>query len=253
MFSWLPWVRARRERLRETPLPADWREIVDDAVAAQSLTEAERGRLDGLIQLFLDDKDFEGLGGLEMTDTVRLTIAAHACLLLLGLEVDVPFPGLQVVRVYPYAYRAESSVQMGDFHLPVESHRLGQSSRDSVVLSWRAVRRGIADPSDGHNVVLHEFAHQLDTLDGQADGAPVLPGALYAPWARILGASYAQLERDLAARRQTLIDAYGATNPAEFFAVATETFFEKSRRLKAEDPELYAVLARYYQQDPAAR
>jgi hypothetical protein len=107
---------------------------------------------------------------------------------------------------------------------------------------------------DGHNVVLHEFAHQLDTEDGDADGAPVLPkSSMYGPWARVLGQEFEQLVRDDHAHRRSVMDAYGATDPAEFFAVITETFFEKPRQLKSKHPELYEQLKAYYQQDPAAR
>jgi hypothetical protein len=119
------------------------------------------------------------------------------------------------------------------------------------VLSWDAVRKG-GQHDDGHNVVLHEFAHQLDTLDGVPDGAPPLPRQLYGPWARILGAAFEELQQDVAERRRNVIDGYGATNPAEFFAVATESFFEEPRALKAQEPELYDVLARYYRQAPGS-
>lgn len=253
MFSWLPWVRRYRARLAARPLPEAWRPIVDAALRGHSLDAEQRRTLDGLVQLFLDDKDFEGLGGLELTDTIRVTIATQACLLLVGLDVDLPYPGLVVVRVYPYDYAYEDHVAVGEVRVPMDGARLGQSSPDSVVLSWPAVQRGIARPRDGHNVVLHEFAHQLDTQDGRADGAPVLPGPLYAPWARILGEAFSELERDLAEDRFNVLDNYGATSPAEFFAVATEHFFEQPRRLRRQEPDLYAILSRYYGQDPAAR
>lgn len=252
MSSWLPWVRRHRARVRSTPLPAAWAAQVDRALAHHRLSAEDRALLDGLIQLFLDDKAFEGCGGLQVTDTMRVTIAAHACLLLLGLDVDVPYPGLDVIRVYPHTYRGEGHRVLGNLHVPSESQRLGESGQGYIVLSWDAVRSGVKR-ADGHNVVLHEFAHQLDTQDGVADGAPVLPASLYGPWARVLGEAFSELERDLANRRQTLLDSYASTNPAEFFAVATETFFEQPSALKREEPELYALFVRYYQQDPAQR
>ncbi len=254
MFSWLPWARARRRRLRATPLsPAQLAVLSVRAPFVAGLSPAERDRLQGLVQLFLDDKTFEGCGGLGMTEEIRLTVAAHACRLLLGLDVDVPYPGLDVIRVYPHTYRTETVRSLGDTWVEgVPSHRLGESShRGYVVLSWDAVLQG-ARPQDGHNVVLHEFAHQLDTLDGVADGAPPLPGQLYGPWARVLGEAFEELQEDVAARRRTVLDGYGATHPAEFFAVATESFFEEGRRLREQEPDLYRVLARYYGQDPAA-
>lgn len=253
MLSWLPWVRRRRAALRSTPLTDDERFVLDaHAPFVKRLSEEDRHILVGLIQLFRHDKTFEGLGGLEMTDTIELTVAAHACRLLLGMDVDVPYPGLDVIRVYPSTFRAEAVDRLGDVWVEGGvSHRLGESShRGYVVLAWDAVRRG-ARHEDGHNVVLHEFAHQLDTLDGVADGAPPLPGRLYGPWARVLGAAYEELQEDVAQRRRNVLDGYGATNPAEFFAVATESFFEEPGALKAQEPELYEVLARYYHQRPA--
>ena len=256
MLSWLPWVRRRRAALRSTPLTDDERFVLDaHAPFVKRLSEEDRDTLVGLIQLFRHDKTFEGCGGLVMTDPIEVTIAAHACRLLLGLDVhDRPYPGLDVIRVYPAAYRAPGTGRLGDHAVEGGiSHRLGESStRGYVVLSWDAVLRG-ARRDDGHNVVLHEFAHQLDTLDGVADGAPPLQASLYGPWARVLGEAYSELHDDLAARRRTVIDAYGATNPAEFFAVATETFFEQPEALREQEPKLYAVLARYFGQTPGQR
>jgi Mlc titration factor MtfA (ptsG expression regulator) len=256
MPSWLPWVRRKRERLRATPLPPEWREIALRNVRSFSrLDEAERAKLEGLVQLFLTEKTFEGCGGLEMTDEIRVTVAVQACLLLLGLEVDEPYPDLDVIRVYPRAMRIPRTEREGwvisEGHVP----HAGLSSRHGyVVLSWDAARQGAFDDKDGQNVVLHEFAHQLDTEDGAADGAPVLADPnQYRPWAKVLGAAYEQLLQDVDAERRNVLDAYGATHPAEFFAVATEAFFERPARLKAEQPRLYEVLARYYGQDPADR
>lgn len=216
------------------------------------LPAARRRRLHGLMQLFLHDKRFEGCGGLEMTEEIRVTVAAHACRLLLGLQVEVPYPGLDVIRVYPHTYRTPTVRALGDVWVEgVESHRLGESSRRGyVVLAWDAVKRAARRP-EGHNVVLHEFAHQLDTEDGAADGAPPLPASLYGPWARVLGEAFEELQEDVAAHRRSVLDGYGATNPAEFFAVATESFFEDGARLRDREPKLYEVLARYYGQDPA--
>jgi Mlc titration factor MtfA (ptsG expression regulator) len=217
------------------------------------LDPEQRRTLDGLVQLFLDDKTFEGCGGLSMTDRIRVTVAAHACLLLLGLDVDLPYPELHVIRVYPSAYQVPTTEWLGSVAVEGPSHRLGQSSSHGyIVLAWDAVRSGGLDPDDGTNVVLHEFAHQLDTADGAADGAPILPSrGLYGPWARVLGRAFEELQQDVAARRRSVLDGYGATNPAEFFAVATEAFFETPAALRADEPELYTILTRYYRQDPA--
>lgn len=222
--------------------------------AAARLDTASHEKLEGLIQVFLDDKSFEGLGGLEITDTIRVTIAGQACLLLLGLETERPYPGVDAIRVYPDAYRAKVRSYDGLVAAEGASSRLGESSsRGFVVLAWKHVLSGAEDPHDGKNVVLHEFAHQLDQDSGHANGAPLLHRSdQYGPWARALGDAFAELQRDVAARRRSVLDAYGGTNPAEFFAVATETFFEQPVALKRQEPELYAVLAEYYRQDPAA-
>lgn len=254
MFDWLPWVRAKRERIRSTPLTDAQRAILrEHAPFVASLSSERRQRFDGLLQLFLYDKSFEGCGGLTMHPTIEVTIAAHAVHLLLGLDVERPYPGLDVIRVYPSTYQVPEIERLGDHVIAGgASFRLGESSqRGYVVLSWDAVEGG-AQRMDGHNVVLHEFAHQLDQLDGVADGAPPLKRRLYGPWARVLGASYAELQDDVSRRRRNVLDPYGATNPAEFFAVATETFFERPRALKRQEPALYAMLAAYYGQDPGA-
>lgn len=255
MFRWLPWVRRRRAGIFDTPLTAEQRGVLARwAPFASRLEPSEQRRLHGLIQLFLHDKTFEGCGGLEMTPAIEVTIAAHAARLLLGLDVVDPYPGLDVIRVYPSTYRVpERDVLAGHLVEGGTSHRLGESShRGYVVLAWDAVRRGAADEHDGQNVVLHEFAHQLDAQDGASDGAPPLERNLYGPWARILGQAFEELQEDVAHHRRSVLDAYGATNPAEFFAVATETFFERPRGLRQQEPRLYRVLARYYGQDPAA-
>lgn len=256
MFDWLPWNRARRRRLFEAPLPDAWQAVIDRNVPlARGLPEADRRRLDGLVQVFLDDKSFEGLGGLELTDEVRVTIAAQACLLLLGHDVDVPYPGLEVIRVYPDTYRARARDHADGVVDEGLSHRHGESSRHGfVVLGWRPALRGSLDPDDARNVVLHEFAHQLDQADGRSDGAPTLHArADYGPWSRALGDAFDTLRDDVRARRRQVLDGYGATNPAEFFAVATETFFERPRELRDQEPALYEVLVEYWRQDPAER
>lgn len=221
----------------------------------RSLTAAEKRELHGHIQVFLHEKKFEGCGGLEITDEIRVTIAAQACILLLNRKTDC-FPLMRTILVYPSHYFASTSRRMpgGVVEERVEG-RLGESwMRGPIVLSWDDVLRGAADPHDGHNVVFHEFAHALDGESGALEGAPDLPEAtMYTAWARVLGTEYNGLLNDLARNHRHLIDAYGATNPAEFFAVITEAFFEKSLLLKRHHPELYAQLAAFYRQDPANR
>ena len=204
--------------------------------------------------MFLAEKDFEGAGGLEMTDEIRVTIAAQACVLLLHRDTDY-YPALRSVIVYPSAYVAEESQETAHGWVSEDAEaRLGQSSAPlgAMVLSWDDVRAGAADVRDGENLVFHEFAHQLDFESGEYDGTPVLERrSMYVAWARVLGREYERLRRDAASGRETVLDAYGATDPAEFFAVATECFFEKSRQLRDRHPALYEELKRYYRQDPA--
>jgi Mlc titration factor MtfA (ptsG expression regulator) len=243
-----PWVSARRRRQREAGLPPEMSAAIVRAVpAVGELDPASRAIHAGLVAVFLAEKTFEGCGGLEMTDEIRWTIAATACLLLVGLGVDEPFPGLDVIRVYPSTMRIPRSRREGGLVTETAHGHHGLSSRGGfVILSWDAARRGSADPHDGHNVVLHEFAHQLDTEDGSANGAPYLPAGLYGPWAKVLGEAHAALVADVEAERPTTLDAYGATNPAEFFAVVTEQFFERPEALRAAHPALYDVLRRYF-------
>ena len=245
--------RRRRERLRTTPIPHEWEQILRKNVPLyRRLPEADRRELHGHIQVFLAEKHFEGCGGLELTDEIKLTIAAQACLLLLHRDTDY-YRRLITILVYPAAYIAKAIEPIGGgVVLEGEVCRLGEAWKDGVVvLSWDDVCCGAADIHDGHNVVLHEFAHQLDQEDGAADGAPILDHrSRYVTWARVLGAEFEQLRRDSERGRSTVLDEYGATNPAEFFAVATECFFETPAPMKQKHPALYEALKGYYHQDP---
>ena len=253
MMRWLQ--RRRRDAIRRRPLPAAWRAIVDRNVPYVALLPAaDRAELEGHVQVFLAEKHFEGCGGLQMTDEIRVTIAAQACILLLHRQTDY-FSKLVSILVYPSAYVASGERQIAGGIVADETDvRLGESWVSGVVvLVWDSVRKGAADIHDGQNVVLHEFAHQLDQETGTADGAPILPRrSMYVAWARVLGHDFDQLVRDSEQQHRTLIDEYGATNPAEFFAVVTETFFEKPRQLRAQYPDLYEQLRDFYRQDPAA-
>jgi len=252
MPRWLK--ERRRQKLREREFPEAWREIMERNVPlVRRLPVADRKELEEDVLIFASEKNFEGAGGLKMTDEIRVTIAAQACILLLHRKTDY-YPGLYSIIVYPHAYIAPQRVQEGR-GIIVEGlqQRLGEScTRGAVVLSWDDVLYGAADMHDGHNVVFHEFAHQLDAQDGSMDGAPILSDhSMYATWARVLGKEYERLQQDASLGKETLLDQYGATNPAEFFAVATEFFFEKPRQLLQQLPQLYDELRRYYKQDPA--
>jgi Mlc titration factor MtfA (ptsG expression regulator) len=248
--------RRRRRRLRERPVPAEWLAILKRNVPyVGTLSEAERRALCGHIQVFLAEKRFEGCGGLEITDEIRVTIAAQACVLLLSLETDY-YPTLRAILVYPHRYVAHTARRQPDGTvIEGPQTRAGESwFRGAVVLSWDDVMRGAADIDDGRNVVFHEFAHQLDSESGANEGAPALGRrSRYLAWARVLGGEYRRLQADMESHRLTLLDTYGATSPAEFFAVVTEAFFEQPVALKRRHAALYAQLASFYGQDPAAR
>jgi hypothetical protein len=237
----------KRAEIKERPFPEEWRAILRKNVPHYTrLPEEDRKELEGHVMVFLEEKPFEGCGGQEITDEVRVTIAGEACLLLLHRDTDY-YPGLDVILVYPSAYVAKKQGMIEH-----DEARLGEShQRGIIVLAWDSVLSGCSNIGDGHNVVLHELAHQLDQEDGDADGAPVLEErSMYRAWAQVLSAEFEQLVEDTESHRKTVLDKYGATNPAEFFAVLTEAFFEKPRQLKARHPELYEQLVTYYRQDP---
>jgi Mlc titration factor MtfA (ptsG expression regulator) len=253
MLAWLR--RRRRVAIRRRPFPNEWRTIIERNVPyVACLPSEDREELARHIEVFLSEKHFEGCGGLVMTDEARVTIAAQACVLLLHRETDY-YPNLVSILVYPTTYLVPGGQRTADGLVAEgDQARLGESwARDVVVLAWDSVLSGAADIHDGHNVVLHEFAHQLDQEGDTGAGAPVLPRrSMYVAWARVLGHDFDQLVHDTAHHHRTLLDRYGATNPAEFFAVATETFFEKPRQLRSKHPALYSQLQQFFCQDPAA-
>ena len=243
----------RREALLDQPLTLEERAVLDKNVPSLAgLSPADRTELEGLVRIFVAEKHFEGCGGLELTDEIKLTIAAQACLLLLHRKTDI-YPNVDSIVVYPSAYRVPTEQHDGLVVLQEDQARLGESwQRGLVVLSWDHALAGAAQPHDGQNVVLHEFAHQLDGEDGPMNGTPELGArARYTSWAHVLGDEFDELSQRLHAGRRSDIDPYGATNPAEFFAVVTEMFFEKPRALKRRHAELYAELVGFYEQDPA--
>ncbi|MBN1508674.1 MAG: zinc-dependent peptidase [Sedimentisphaerales bacterium] len=246
--------KTRRRRIANRPFPAEWLAIVERNVPLfVRLPAADRDELKRHILIFMAEKKFEGCGGLRMTDEIKVTIAAHACLLLLHRRTQY-YPSLKSILVYPRAFVVTSPHLLGGTVLEGRDVRLGESwHRGSVVLSWDDVRRTAADINDGQNVVLHEFAHQLDSSGGKGDSTPVLESrSSFLAWARALGEDFEKFRRDIRANRAEVLDEYGAVDPAEFFAVATECFFEQPAELRQVYPRLYDELRRFYQQDPAA-
>jgi len=247
--------RRRRKHLARQRFPDEWLAIINKNMPFyRLLPAADQSELHRHILIFIGEKRFEGCGGLQITDEIKVTIAAQACILLLHRQTDC-YPGLPSILVYPRSYVAHSAKWLaGGILAEGPDVRLGESwHRGSVVLSWDDVRRSAADINDGHNVVFHEFAHQIDSTGAKGDSSPVLQSrSTFIAWARILEKDYEKLQRDVSRNSTTFLDEYGAVNPAEFFAVATEYFFEKSKELQRLHPELYEELKRFYQQDPAA-
>jgi len=242
--------RVRRKKLAGKVFGEEWVKIIKANVPLYNrLPDSLREQLHGLIHIFLAEKSFKGCGGLEITDEVRVTIAAQASMLLLNRKTSY-FRKLRTILVYPHTYVAKAVSSNGVIEIEGRSVRLGESWQNGpVVLAWDSVTGGTRNIADGRNVVLHEFSHQLDQEDGAADGAPILERrSSYVTWARVLGEEYEALRRKR--RRRTVIRKYGATNPAEFFAVATEAFFEKPKQMKKKHPELYDELKDYYKLDP---
>lgn len=247
--------KRRRERLRAVPLSAEWQALIERNVAAYHRLSADDQReLQGHTQVLLAEKHFEGCGGLDLTDEIRVTVAAQASMLLLHRETDY-YPELKSILVYPGTYVVSGDRAIGEgIWEEGDEARLGHTGAriGALVLAWDDVLRGARTMDDGSNLVYHEFAHQLDFENRAADGTPVLAARQYVSWARVLSAEYKALRQAADDSRQTLIDQYGATNPSEFFAVLTELFFEKPVEFRSKHQALYEELRAFYRQDPAS-
>ena len=242
----------RRRKIIERPFPSEWREILARIFPIGRLSDAERSKLEDIAKVILAEKHFEGASGLSVTDEMRVTIAGQAALLILNRPHDY-YPRLVSIIIYPGQYiaphREETPIGVV---IEGEQIRAGESwSRGAVVLSWEDVRTDAAGIRSGRNVVLHEFAHQLDAENGDVDGVPVIPPDRYPEWERVMSAEYERLRAAVEAGQSTFLDPYGATNPAEFFAVATEYFFTAADGMRRALPDVYEQLRLFYRQDPA--
>ena len=244
------WVERRRERLRQRPFPVAWASILQRRLPLLArLPQGLRRRLLGQIQVFIAEKPFIGCQGQTIDDEVRVIVAALACLLLLGHARAPCYPRLRQVLVYPDAFVVQREHTLSGGVVAWQRQALsGESwSQGQVILAWSEVLAGAADAGDGRNVVLHEFAHQIDQDSGTADGQPWRANSTARQrWAAVMDAALQRLRETPSA----LLDAYGATDPAEYFAVATESFFEQPQALAEEAPEVYRELALLYRLDP---
>lgn len=253
-FAVMAWSRHRnRQALLVAPLTEHERAIVADEVPlTRKLPPELHARLEGKINAFLHQVDFLGGGALEVTEEMRLSIAAQACLLV--VNSDTWYDSLRTIIVYPAAFTSRRAEHSGYVVTERDTTRLGESwTRGPVALSWAATERGARDDSDGHNVVFHEFAHQIDALTGQTNGVPPFaPGQSFASWERAFLTGYERLLDDLRKGRPTVLDPYGATGHEEFFAVAVEVFFERPEALRENDPEIYRQLSALFRLDPVS-
>jgi Mlc titration factor MtfA (ptsG expression regulator) len=250
--SWFrSWRRARV--LRHATIDADiWRASVLRYPFITDLDAAEIERLRELTILFLHEKSMHGAGGMRLADEVRIAVAAQACMLILNLDLDY-YRGWVEIIVYPDEFVAEyEHVDDAGVVHRIEAPMSGESWQGGpAILSWADAEEA---GGGGYNVVIHEFAHKLDMLNGEANGFPPLHSDMHRDaWARAFTAAYDDFCRDVDAGARLLLDEYAAESPAEFFAVISEAFFECPQEVRASYPEVYAQLVQFYRQDPAAR
>jgi Mlc titration factor MtfA (ptsG expression regulator) len=241
-----------RQKLLAAPLSDQQRAIVIEQVPLYHKLPFElRGKLEGKINLFLRQIEFIGCNGLEVTEEMRLSIAAQACLLI--ANKDMWYNNLRTILIYPSAFKSREKEHHGYVVTERETVRVGESwARGPVILSWAHAAAGSFIDDDGHNVVLHEFAHQLDDLSGYTNGAPILNrGHSPGEWDRVFSEAYERLVNNVEAARKTFVDPYGANSPEEFFAVVVEFFFERPAALKREEPAVYEQMSKFFKLEPS--
>jgi MtfA peptidase len=242
----------RRERICAAPFPVRWRSILEsDLPIYRRLPPDLRDRLEHDINVFVAEKEFAAGKGITISDRIRVVIAAQACLLTLNRPRKY-YPSVHTIYVYPSAFWVEKEYEVeGGLFLEGGEEDVGESWDDGRLrLAWDSARHGAAGDPEGISVVIHEFAHVLDLENGETDGVPMLEDQSQAQgW---LAAYEKELRRQRKGKGSTVIDEYGLSDPAEFFAVAGEAFFEQPRVMLRELPELYERLKMYYQLDPAA-
>lgn len=247
------WRELQRNKIKKQPFKKQWRKIIQRRMPYfQKMPVDLQLQLKQLIQVFLAEKKFIGRNGVVITDEIKVTIAAQACLLLLNRKTDM-YPKLQSILVYPQGFiKEQQSVHTGGVHHTERTTLIGESWEfGTVVLSWQDTVAGAQIPDDGSNVVIHEFAHQLDQETGFANGAPILGKTQsYQAWSSTLSEQFDKLQQQAKQGEPSLFDYYGATNPAEFFAVASEVFFEQAKPLYLLYPALYKQFKLYYHVDP---
>ncbi|WP_437190825.1 zinc-dependent peptidase [Planctomicrobium sp. SH527] len=256
IFNWLK--SRRRKRILTEPFPVEWDRLLSQAIwQYRNLTPEERTRLQQLTQVFVAEKNWEGCNGLQLQDLMKVIIAAYASLLVINLDYDEHFENVLSILIYPTTFVGKETTVVGKgLVLEGTQARIGEAwYRGPVVLSWSDIRQVTAQQSPGRNVVLHEFAHQLDMLNGRGvDGTPPMnTEEQLIRWQDVISSEFEQLAQSCRIGAPTFLDCYGATSPAEFFAVTTESFFESPRPMRHFHPTLYAIFCEYYRQSPAER
>ncbi|MCG6966347.1 MAG: zinc-dependent peptidase [Chromatiaceae bacterium] len=254
-FHW--WGRWRlRRALARHPLPAaEWHRLTGGIGCLHGLSAEEKARLRERVAVFLEHKTLNGVQGLELTRTMRLQIAAQACLPILNLGLDY-YAGWHEVVVYPDSFRVRHPIS-DDSGVVSEHEQIlsGEAwQQGPLILAWSDIQRDLDHHEPGSNVIIHEFAHKLDMLNGRANGMPPLHADMQPKaWSDTLSAAYQALQDRLEHHQRAGINPYGATSPAEFFAVLSEYFFTAPHQLLHDCPEVYHQLRQYYRQDPLAR
>jgi MtfA peptidase len=251
MFGFL-FKNRRRQKLLNAPLRDEWRQIIDKNVAVYArLSLEQQQRLVQAVKVMAAERSFVGCQGLEITDVVKVTIAAQAALLLLG-EESYYFDRVPTIFVYPRYQLARAVHDLTHAHLvqedvPIDGQALEQGE---IRLAWNEVQYGASDPADGENVVLHEFAHHLDSLDGEMGGTPPLPSRREHQWVAVFERELAAIRRDQDRGIETFLQEEAAESRAELFAYSTECFFEQPHELEEYHPELFGCLLSFYKTDP---
>lgn len=246
--------KRRRNLLAEQPVPRQWRHFLrQNWPQYRQLPAPIQQKLGKQMQRFLSETEIVGRGGLTLTEPMKWLIAAQACLLTVNLPVH-DYPGLRQVLVYPDAFAVpHKTTDVAGVVSESAQWREGESwLQGQVVLSWTHTLAGAAEPTDGRNLVFHEFAHQLDGQTGQTNGMPLLPASLVPHWSQIMQDAFDQLQQAVQWQQPLWIDLYAATNPAEFFAVLTEYFLERPQYLADRQPAIYQLFRQFYQIDPQA-
>ncbi|MFV8783311.1 zinc-dependent peptidase [Microbulbifer sp. SA54] len=268
------WQRSRLRYLRSRTLtPRQIALLAENLALYRYLAPAQQRELQQNVSLFLRDKEFVGCDGLSVSEEMQVTVAGHACLLLLQRENSC-YPDLRTVLMYPDAYVAEEIHREGYIESTRQSARAGEAHyRGPVVISWGDLKAGLTHPQRGHNVAIHEFAHKLDEEDGYVDGRPLFANSAEGKtWGPVMREAFFELRERLhtlhhesdsgeepgdttnpaGTQRVSVLDTYGAQSPAEFFAVATEAYFIIPLQMEAAHPQLYRELQKFFRTDPAA-